>query len=245
MASSLPGTPSGGSTGEGDPQLQEGARGVDRAMLDRAVGGWRGLIDTGLPVMVFVAVYPLSGELRLATLAALVCGSLIALWRLARRQPLSQVVSGFAALAGSAFLASRSGRGEDFFLLGIMSNLGYGLAFLLSILVGWPLLGVVVGALQGDLTSWRRDPVARTIYRTASWLWVALFLGRLCVTVPLYLAGEVAALGIAKIILSWPPFLLVAYLSYRLIHPLHEARVVAEIGEVGQDPPPFAGGKVL
>lgn len=230
------GTPSQELPGEGDPQLSEGAKGVDRAMLDRAVGGWRGLFDTGLPVMVFVAVYPLTGQqLRPATLAALACGGLIALWRIARRQPLSQIISGFVALVASAYLASRSGRGEDFFLLGILSNLGYGVAFLLSILVGWPLLGIFVGALQGDLTGWRRDPVARTIYRTASWLWVALFFGRLCVTVPLYLAGAVEALGIAKLILSWPPFLLVVFLSYRLIHPLHEAQQAAVAGVAGDD----------
>ncbi|MGV1005291.1 MAG: DUF3159 domain-containing protein [Candidatus Nanopelagicales bacterium] len=223
-----------------DPQLAPQARGVDREMLDKAIGGWRGLIDTGLPVMIFAMVYPFTDRnLRLATVSALTAAAAVAVWRLVRRQPLSQIASGFLGVLISAYLASRTGRAEDFFLIGILTNLGYGVAFLISILVGWPLLGVVVGALRGDLTGWRKDPRSRTVFRTASWLWVALFLGRLAVTGPLYLAGQVEALGVAKILLSWPPFLLVVYLSYRLIHPLLESDPEdvpgpsAELGEAG------------
>ncbi|GMA19503.1 DUF3159 domain-containing protein [Arsenicicoccus piscis] len=36
---------------------------------------------------------------------------------------------------------------------------------------------------------------------------VGLFAVRLLVAVPLYLAGQVAALGIAKIVLGWPLYL--------------------------------------
>lgn len=201
-------------------------------MLDQAIGGWRGLFDTGLPVMVFVIVYPLTGQnLRQATISALAAAAVIAVWRLVRRQKLTQIASGFLGVLISAYLAGRTGKAEDFFLVGILTNIGYGLAFLLSIVAGWPLIGLVVGALQGDVTGWRKDPVARTVYRTASWLWVALFFGRLSVTVPLYLAGQVEALGVAKVLLSWPPFLLVVYLSYRLIHPLLERPEAPAEGE--------------
>ncbi|HSO04860.1 MAG TPA: DUF3159 domain-containing protein, partial [Candidatus Limnocylindrales bacterium] len=70
--------------------------GVDRAMLDQAIGGWRGMIDSGLPAAVFVIAYlATSQQLRPSVIAALVSGAVIAVVRLARRESLQQVVAGF------------------------------------------------------------------------------------------------------------------------------------------------------
>ena len=64
------------------------------------------------------------------------------------------MVAGFFGVAISAFVATRTGRAENYFLPGFLQNLGYGLAFLISILVRWPLLGVAMGYLTGEGTSW-------------------------------------------------------------------------------------------
>lgn len=66
------------------------------------------------------------------------------------------------------------------------------------------------------LTGWRRhDGVVRVAARVG-WVIVALDVVRLLVMVPLYLAGNVAALGVAKIVLGWPAYL-VAVLVIGLI----------------------------
>jgi hypothetical protein len=58
------------------------------------------------------------------------------------------------------------------------------------------------------LTGWRRhDGVVRVASRVG-WVFVVLSAVRLAVMVPLYLAGQVAALGVAKIALGWPAYLL-------------------------------------
>jgi len=197
------------------------ALGVDRAMLDQAIGGWRGMIDSGLPAAVFVVVYLVtSQQLQPAVVAALITGLVIAALRLARRESLQQVVAGFFGVAISAFVATRTGRAENYFLIGILINVAYMLAYAVSCLVRWPLLGLIIGYVRGDATGWRSDPRQYRAYATASWIWVAMFGLRLVIQLPMYFAGAVGMLGVAKLALGWPLFLLAAYLSYRIIHPV-------------------------
>jgi hypothetical protein len=52
-----------------------------------------------------------------------------------------------------------------------------------------------------------------------------MFALRLAVQVPLYLAGDdrLGWLAGARLVMSWPLFLLVAYLSWVIIRPAHRA----------------------
>jgi hypothetical protein len=210
----------------------------EAVLLERAIGGWRGMFDSGLPALVFVAVYLLNGRvLQPALIAALGAGVIILVWRLMRRQPLTQVLAGFAGVAISAYVSSRTGEARDFFLWGLIVNVAYGSAFLISLAVRWPLMGVVVGAITGDPTGWRRDPELRRIYAAATWVWVMVFGGRILVQVPLYLAGWVGALGTAKIIMGWPLFLFGAYVTYRLLRPVFVQRRSAEASAEGPGDP--------
>lgn len=202
----------------------EQAVGVDRAMLDKAVGGWRGMIDSGVPPIVFVVAYLVTGQqLNPSLIAAVVSGAILAVVRLVRRESLSQVLGGFLGVALSAFFAARTGRAQDFFALGLLINVAYGGAFLISILVRWPLIGVIVNAMRGESSGWRSDPAMMGAARTTSWLWVAMFALRLGVQLPLYLTGAIGALSVAKILLGWPMFLLTAFLTYRIMHPVVQA----------------------
>jgi hypothetical protein len=194
-------------------------------LLERAIGGWRGMIDSGVPTLVFVVAYVITGQdLAPSVIAAVVAGLLIVVWRLIRHQPLQQVLAGFVGVLISAAVAKYTGRAENYFLPGFLQNLGYGLAFLISILVRWPLLGVAMGYLTGEGTSWRRDPQLRRVYAAASWIWVALFFGRLAVQVPLYFAGAIGALGVVKIVMGVPIYVAAAYFTYRLLAPVYRAK---------------------
>lgn len=194
---------------------------AERALLARAIGGWRGVFDSGVPAAIFVTTYLISGSnLSLSLWLAIGAGALVMSWRLVRRESLQQVIAGFVGVAVSAFVASRTGRAEDFFLPGILINLAYGSAFLISILIRWPLLGVVIGFITGEGLSWRSQPSLRRAYAAASWIWVGVFSLRLMVQVPLYLAGWVGPLGVARIILGWPLFLAAAYVTYLVLRPV-------------------------
>jgi hypothetical protein len=215
------------------------ANGFAQAIADsgqfraRAALGPGALLDAGLPLVLFTAVYFLTDHnLSVAIWAALGSGALLAVIRLARREPLQNVIAGFFGLGIAAFLAYRTGRAQDIFLTGFAVNIGYGLAYLISIIVRWPLLGVIVGLVTGQGTSWRRDPVLFRAYMKASALWVVMFALRLSVQVPLYLAGEdqLGWLAGARLAMSWPLFLLVAYLSWIIIRPAYQAHQERERG---------------
>lgn len=194
-------------------------------LLERAIGGIRGMIDSSVPTVVFVIVYiATSNDLTRAVIAALAAGIIVAVFRAIRHQPLQQVLYGFAGVAISALFAKYTGRAENYFLPGFLQNLGYGLAFLVSIIVRWPLIGVAMGLLTGEGTRWRSDPQLRRVYGAASWIWVALFFGRLAVQVPLYFAGAIAALGVMKIVMGIPLYVGAAYLTYRLLRPVWVAK---------------------
>jgi hypothetical protein len=205
-------------------------------LMAQAVGGWRGLLDSSLPSALFLVVYVVDGQqLAPAVWTAVGAGVLIAVLRLIRRQSLQQVLSGFVGVAFCAWFASRTGRAEDFYLPGLLTNLAYGLGLAISCLVGHPLLGYGVGAATGDLTGWRSVPEQRRAYALATWFFVGVFAARLLVQVPLYLSGSVAALGTVKLIMGWPLFALAALLAFRVI-----SRARADAPVPHRDEPPDA-----
>jgi hypothetical protein len=194
---------------------------AESALLEKAIGGWRGIIDSGLPTLVFVVAYLVtSSNLSIAVFTALGAGLLVVAYRLIRRQPLRQVLAGFAGVAISAAFAKFTGRAENYFIPGFLQNLAYGSAFLISIIVRWPLLGVGMGFLSGQRTAWRRDARLRHVYSAASWIWVGLFFGRLLVQVPLYLSNEIAVLGVLKVVMGIPLYIAAAWFTYRILAPV-------------------------
>src|SRR5690606_28470339 len=78
--------------------------------------------------------------------------------RVVMRQPWTSSVVGVVLLGVSAGLALLTGRPEDNFLVGFYTNGAYLLAFIISLAVRWPLIGVIAGLISGGGTSWRADP---------------------------------------------------------------------------------------
>lgn len=217
------------------PETREDVR-EERVLLDRALGGWRGIIDSGAPTIVFVIVYLATGnQLSTSIWAALGAGAAIGVWRLIRRESLQQIAAGLIGVGISAFVASRTQTGEGYFIPGLLQNIGYGVAFLISILIGWPLVGVIVGFLTGQGVRWRADRELRRVYSAASWIWVGLFGLRVAVQGPMYLAGWVGPLGFAKVIMGVPLFLAAGYFTYLVLRPVFERRRAGTEGPPGGD----------
>jgi Protein of unknown function (DUF3159) len=143
-------------------------------------------------------------SVRAGALAALAVSVAVAGWRLRRGTRPSAVVAGLLGVFVAALIALRTGRAADFFLVQLVSNGASALAWALSILVRWPLLGVVVGLVLGQRGRWRRDPALLRAYSRGSWVWVGQYVVRVAVFLPLWLAGNVVGLGVARVALSWP-----------------------------------------
>jgi hypothetical protein len=191
------------------------SQGVD---LAAAIGGRRGLVDSGLPGALFVAVFTLNGQqLRPALWAALGLAAGLAVLRLVRREPLQQAVAGVVGVGIAAWFAARTGEARNYFLPGFLLNAAYVVGYSVSALVRWPLIGVVVGPLLGEGLQWRKDPPRMRAYTQATWLFAGLFALRLAVQVPLYVFDQLLALGTVKVLMGAPLFALVAWLSYLVI----------------------------
>jgi hypothetical protein len=169
------------------------------------LGGRRAALDATVPVIGFVAGWLAGGgSIWIGAGVAVLCAVAVALWRLRRGDRPRAVLVGLLGVCVAALIALRTGRAQDFFLLQIFGNAASALAWAVSIVIRWPLLGLVVGAVLGQKTRWRRDPALLRAYSRAGWVWVLQYVVRLAVFLPLYAAGQVVALGVARVALTWP-----------------------------------------
>lgn len=188
----------------------------------RAMGGWRGVLESVLPGLAFVLLYTLTTDLVLSLAVSVGIAVVFTLVRLAQRSTVSAALGGLIATAAAAALALWTGRGEDNFVPGLITNAVYGTAFLVSAIIGWSLIGLAVGFLMNEGTAWRSDRRKRRVFFWLAIAWAALFFARLGVQFPLYLAGEVTTLGTLKLIMGLPlfaPLIAVTWLTVRALYP--------------------------
>lgn len=171
-------------------------------LLDQ-MGGVAGIVASSIPVAVFVVVNVAAG-LQPAVIAALVAGVLIAIWRIARKQRLQPAVSGLLGVGLAAFIAYRTGEARGFYLPGLIYSAVFAVAFLGSVLVRWPLAGVIWHGINGHGHGWRRDPRLLRAYTFATLLWTVVFVARLVVQGLLYNAEEETWLGVARLAMGYP-----------------------------------------
>lgn len=197
----------------------------DREKVMGAIGGKKGLIDSGLPAIVFLILFNVKHDLKTALTGAIILSILLAVVRLAKKDTIQHAVSGLLGVLICAYFANKSGNASDFYIPKLLTNLAYGTAYLIGNLVGWPILGVVLGPLLGENFLWRKDPARKKIYIRASWIWVAMFFLRIAVQYPIYRSGNVNLLGSVNLAMGYPLFFATAYLSWLVIKtapPVHK-----------------------
>jgi len=177
------------------------------------------MAETSVPAVAFVVAYTASGSsTNTAAIVAVGLALVLTIARLARRQSPQHALSGLVGVGIAAFVASHTGKAENFFLPGILANTAYASLFLISVVVRWPLVGVIIANLDGETGStWRKDPIRMRAFTLASWMWAALFALRLAVQLPMYLAGAVVALGVAKTAMGFPLFGLGLWLTWLIV----------------------------
>jgi Protein of unknown function (DUF3159) len=177
----------------------------DTDSLAELLGGTRGAFDATVPPVAFVIAWLVADQSVVAAAAAAVTVAVaFAGWRLHRGNRPRAILVGLLGVALAALVAVRTGRPADFFLVQLVANATSALIWAVSIVLRWPLLGVLVGAVLGQSTQWRRDPDLRRAYGRASWVWVGQYVARVAVFAPLWWVDQVIALGAARVALSWP-----------------------------------------
>ncbi|CAM8635375.1 Uncharacterised conserved protein UCP010219 [Candidatus Planktophila versatilis] len=189
----------------------------DRHKVISAFGGKKGLIDSGIPAVIFLVIFNVTKDLRSALIASIAISALLTIIRLARRDTLQHALSGFIGVLICAWFANRTGNASDLYVPKLLTNLGYGSVYLIANLVGWPVLGLMLGPILGENLSWRNHPERKRAYVQASWLWVAMFFTRIAVQYPIYRSGNVNLLGTVNLAMGYPFFIATAYGSWLII----------------------------
>ncbi|MBW3086158.1 hypothetical protein KEM60_02369 [Austwickia sp. TVS 96-490-7B] len=200
-----------------------------RERLGQMLGGWRGALEAAVPTVAFVVFWSWRSDLWLAVVASAVAVAVAVAARLMQRQTTRYALTSVFATGLAAFFALRSGRAEDAFLPSILWNLGQGLIYLLSVVVRWPVMGFLVALADPRLvddpesvtaatfTRWRRHAGTVRVCARMTLVLSGLMLGRAAIMLPLYFAEKVAWLGIAKVVLGWPAYLVVVGVIAALI----------------------------
>jgi hypothetical protein len=201
-----------------DSQEADAARhAAYEASVMAALGGRRGVAEAGLPTVAFIVVYTPTRNLNAALWSALAIAGALTLVRLLKRDKVQFVLSGLVGVLASVLAAKFTGRANNFYLPGVFWNAGEAVFFAASALARWPAVGVVLGPVTGEMMAWRGQPERLRAFTRATWMLAGMFVFRVMVEVPLYLANQITALGAAKVLLGYPLYLIVAFVCWQVI----------------------------
>lgn len=221
----------GAGSSDGTPRKATGmaSAGAENFSVADAIGGPRGLIEGIAPVFLFTILYTITKDLQTSLIAAVAVAAVAVLARLVSRTTVMPGVVGVAGVLFNAYLVYRSGDPKDFFLPGLFINAGYGSAFFLSTLAlpaikaiklpagPWPILGLALGPVTGEMLSWKQHPERLAAYIAATRLWAGMFALRFVVQTPLYIFDQFEALGVARLLMGTPLFVGCAWVTYLLL----------------------------
>jgi hypothetical protein len=199
-------------------QNEQGQLSISKNSVLGAIGGWLGIVESILPALVFVTILSLTKNTVAAVVSAVSISAFFLILQIIRKKPLTQAIAGAVGIGISAFLPLREGgQAADYFVQGFFTNAIYASVLLISVIIRWPIVGLLVGALLGDAKSWRSDKPLMRRYQVATFLWIGLFSARLLVQVPLYFAGQTELLGIFRIAMGVPLYALCIWFTWLLI----------------------------
>ncbi len=206
-------------------RVVDGKHEFDHKSLLTSMGGVQGILESVLPGFLFVIFFSFSRNAQLAVVVSAITGVLFVIARIVARKPLAQAIGGLIGIGIAAFLALREGgSGRDYFITGFITNLTYLVPLLVSVLVRWPLIGLIAGLLLGEKTAWRKNKSEMRIFTAATLLWVGIFAARLLVQWPLYLANNLEALGTAKLIMGLPLYAAGLWVTWLMLRSVIQRR---------------------
>lgn len=202
------------------PVAAETVESVVRLQLAKALGGKRGMLEAAVPTLAFTITYLTTKDLRTALSISVSAALLLLVVRLVQRSTPQFVINSLIGIGIGALFAYRSAQGGGdasdnalaYFLPGLIYNAGYAVVMTFTIVIGWPVVGFMVGSVAGDPTAWHRDEQVVRLCRNLTWMLVAPCVIRVGVQLPIYLGGRsaddagayIAALGVSKILMGWP-----------------------------------------
>ena len=200
----------------------------DRAKIIAALGGTRGLIDSGVPSILFLVIFNFGHHLHPAIYASVALSMLLTIYRLIKRESLQHALSGLFGIAICALFAGHSGKASAFYLPSIYKNIFFLVIYGGANLIRYPLLGLVIGPILGENLEWRKHPARKKVYTQAGWLWAGMFALRIAIQYPLYLANKLNTLGVANFFLGYPLYLAVLWGTWQILRRVPTIKITEE-----------------
>jgi hypothetical protein len=173
-------------------------------------GGWA---DSLIPPIVFLILNALAG-FEIALWGALGFASLIAAYRLIKRQHIRYALGGIGGVILAVLIARLVGGAQGYFLPGIISGFFTVLLCITSILIKRPLVAWTSYITRRWPLEWYWHPRVRPAYSEVTLAWGAFFAIRTVLQFQLFQREEAAALGVVQVISGWPALILLLVVSY-------------------------------
>lgn len=185
---------------------------VVRAQLAKALGGRRGIVESAVPTALFTVCFLISHDIKLSLIISIAVTAGLLLIRLVQRSTPQFVFNALVGIGIGAFFAYRASQGggseEDVaravFTPGLIYNGVYAVVIVFTIVIGWPIIGFMVGSVTGDPTAWHDDRAMVRLCSQLTWVLAIPCVIRVAVQLPLWLDHQIGLLGASKIALGWP-----------------------------------------
>jgi hypothetical protein len=201
----------------------DGSLKLDGSSVLASLGGVWGILESAIPGTAYAVVFALSHSVFMSIYAAGTLSLIFIIAQVVRKRPLTQAISGLAGIAIAAYLTLHDGGSSkhaiEYYLQGLITNVLYLIAISVSILVRWPIVGLLMGVFTNG-TAWRKNKSLVRRYSVVSLIWVALFGVRLLVELPLYFSNAVVTLGFVKLVMGIPLYALCAWFTWLAVRPL-------------------------
>jgi hypothetical protein len=193
---------------------------VVRRQMAASLGGRRGMVEAAVPGLLFTVLWLVTKELTLALVVGGAAALLAIVVRLVQRSTLQYAGNAAVGIAiGWVFVrwAASSGGSEQeqalaYFLPGLIYTSVYTVVLALTCLVGWPLVGFLIGSAVGDPTAWHQDKQVVRLCTRITWLLLAPGAINVLLQAPVWFLGwrevidpevAVAILGVLRLGVGW------------------------------------------
>lgn len=190
-----------------------------------SIGGVRGVIESMLPGLLFVICFVVTNNLQITVISSAALAVLQVVIRLIQKQSLMGVISGLVSISICLIWVWTSHKAGDYYMLGFITNAVYSVFLAISLIVRVPALGLVIESIRkmptenfgAWLHEWLDYKPLKRAYMYVTGLWIAVFVLRLVLQVPLYLVNNVAWLGTVRLLMGLPFWALAIWVSYLII----------------------------
>jgi hypothetical protein len=173
--------------------------------MRQAMFSTQGIVDSLAGPLIFLVLYKVSG-LNAALIGAGAASLVLVGVRRMRGQDTQTAWYGVFGVAIGAALAKATGSGSGYFLPKVVSNIFYGVVFLVSALIGKPLIGVAWAFFYRQDLSWGYRPEVKRVFIAVTLMWATAYFVRAGVYGILIAdkTDRTASLATASIVLGIP-----------------------------------------